>query len=1009
MMNNYSVLINNLGFNSRNGLHLFAENKWKKRFPKRVEEVIEHKLKPYAIYELNDEPFILFFDAPQKPEIHKWCWNVNSSPIVIIHEENQIKIYNGFSFDNKKELLNLLLESEKNLDDFNYLNLVSGKFLEKYGSKFKESNQVDYKLLENIDAARNILINEHRLEPSVVNSLIGRLLFVRYLIDRGVKLGTYGSLSKNDLLDILSDRDKTYGLFYYLRDKFNGNLFPIDEEKEPVVTEPHLDIFVKLFKGHELKSGQMNLFDFYDFSVIPIEFVSNIYEFFLGSDSQRKKGAYYTPPFLVDYILKETVDAYFTENPRDFQCKVLDPACGSGIFLVETLRRLIHRYHELNPNCKEDKETYREQLIELLCVNIFGVDIDENAVNVAVFSLYITLLDYLEPKDIENFRFPILMGRNFFVNDFFDLEAGFNAGLEESNFDFIVGNPPWGNLSGEGRNTNYVLYCEQRGVKIGRKEISQAFLYRVADFSTVGTKISLIVTSKNLYNINEGSKSFRKYILNNFKVDKIFELSSVRRQVFSKSRAFSESTSDSIAPPSIIFYRHAPGENTDDNLVKHISMKPNHFFDLFNIFVIEKFDYKEVLQKYFKQYDWLFKVLVYGNILDFYLIKRLKESYPIINKSIIENTKDFLTGQGIMVGGGDRNDVGDLLEKPYVNTKKDLKPFYVELNTGNVWKTKYVHRVRDKELYNGNSLIMAEGLLSDLRAKASYLPQKAVYKSSITAIHARKPDARPWLRILTGLFNSSLFAYFIMMTGSSAAIEREQTHDIEKFQFPFISNRDIGDIVEKIEQNREAYYRALARSEKELKPDPEVLKNKEKEYPDLVENLDKKILTLFELSGQESSLVDYVRDVSIPLFNRKNIKRLFKEAPKEWFQEYALLFIDHFKKYFDGPDNYFSAEIYRGKYAVGINFQVTGTKPETTITWVTGSDDLTLVERLSNISFSKVSNDLFIQKDIKGFEENSFYVIKPNQYKLWHKAIAYLDLNEFTDAILRAGKKRFLE
>ena len=1005
MMNDLA-LFDRLGFNRQNGLHFFAESKWKNKFPKRVEEVIEYKLKPYAIYELNNEPFILFFENRQKPEVHKWCWNVNSSPIIIIEEENQIKIYNGFSFDNKKKLLHLLLEDDKDLDDFNYLNLVSGKFLEKYGSQFKETHRVDYNLLENIETARNILIDEHQLDPPVVNNLIGRLLFTRYLIDRGVKIGKYDYLSRRDLLKILLDRNETYELFYYLRDKFNGNLFPIDEEREAVVNESHLGVFIKLFKGDELKTGQMSLFDFYDFSVIPIEFISNIYEFFIGPESQRRKGAYYTPPFLVDYILKETVDAYFKENCDNDRCKVLDPACGSGIFLVETLRRLIHRYQALNPDCKKDKERYKEQLKNLLCKNIFGVDRDENAVNVAVFSLYITLLDYQEPKDIEDFRFPILVGSNFFVNDFFNTEADFGPKLKERNFDFIIGNPPWGNLSGEEGNNRYIEHCEKRGFKIGRKEISQAFLYRIGDFSTEYTKISLVVTSKNLYNIKPGSKFFRRYFLDNFKINQIFELSSVRRQVFIKSKA------KAIAPPSIIFFQYANGQNTDDNVVKHIALKPNRLFELFNIFVIEKYDYKEVLQKHFKQYDWLFKVLVYGNILDFYFIKRLKENYSEINDTLNDENR-YIYGKGAQIAGGERNDANFLLDRYYVDTKKKLlRPFYVQLREDIKWKARWVHRTRKKELYTPPMLLVKKGTTAEYKVVSAVCSEVVAFTDSITSIKAYNKDNKNILTMLSGLFNSTLFSYYFVTTGSSSGIEREQIHDAEEmFKFSYVYDKAIVLTIREIEKNREAYYRILSESKKKIL-DPEISRKKntlEKEYMSLQRDLDSVIYEAFELSNQEKALVDYVQEVSIPLINRKNNKKLFKEVPEKVFEEYAQLFIDHFKKYFNGPDNYFFAEIHRAKYVVGINFVVSDNKPETSIKWIPRNDDLKVVELLSNFSFSEVSNDIFIQKDVKGFEKKSFYVIKPNQYKLWHKAIAYLDLNEFSDAILNSGRKQLLE
>ena len=99
--------------------------------------------------------------------------------------------------------------------------------------------------------------------------------------------------------------------------------------------------------GTEIKTGQRSLFDIYDFSIIPIEFISNVYESFIGEETQSQNGAFYTPTFLVDYILKYTIDDYFAKNPNSYSCKVIDPACGSGIFLVETLRKLINQFEKI--------------------------------------------------------------------------------------------------------------------------------------------------------------------------------------------------------------------------------------------------------------------------------------------------------------------------------------------------------------------------------------------------------------------------------------------------------------------------------------------------------------------------------------------------------------------------------------------------------------------------------------------------------------------------------------
>src|SRR5690606_31484575 len=129
----------------------------------------------------------------------------------------------------------------------------------------------------------------------------------------------------------------------------------------------------------------------------------------------------YTPLFLVDYILKETVERHLSdarelhtstnsvERPsQNSICKVLDPACGSGVFLVETLRKIIETYiaeTDIDPKSQRFKTVIKNLAQE----NIYGIDKDLSAVQVAVFSIYLTLLDYLEPPGIETFKFPVLL------------------------------------------------------------------------------------------------------------------------------------------------------------------------------------------------------------------------------------------------------------------------------------------------------------------------------------------------------------------------------------------------------------------------------------------------------------------------------------------------------------------------------------------------------------------------------------------------------------------------
>src|SRR5436853_3249897 len=147
-----------------------------------------------------------------------------------------------------------------------------------------------------------------------------------------------------------------------------------------------------LLQGEDIEANQLSLFEFYDFSIIPIEFISNVYELFIGQDNQKEAGAYYTPLFLVDYILKETVERKLNQTDSELSCKVLDPACGSGIFLVETLRKIIEKYIIVS-GIEIKSEKFKTAIKNIAKENNFAIDKDLSAVQRAEINIYLTLLD----------------------------------------------------------------------------------------------------------------------------------------------------------------------------------------------------------------------------------------------------------------------------------------------------------------------------------------------------------------------------------------------------------------------------------------------------------------------------------------------------------------------------------------------------------------------------------------------------------------------------------------
>jgi len=1008
-----------------------SDKEWEKKvqLPNRTRRFLEQTT-PDAFFCFDNKPMILFFENPKnKKKLHKHIWNFNETPIVIILESGSIEIFNGFRVNelgNDKGFLFKIGNQEK-INDFTYFKLVTGKTWEIYQNELTYENRVDYRLLTNIKDARQLILNEFqeteseeikKLYSKITNALLGKVIFVRYLIDREVILNFNDQpkiWTNDDFCKLLKNPKKTQDFFNYLADKrtgFNGDLFPIEKKEYGIIPNEAYSILINLLQSQDMGTGHLSLFDLYDFSVIPIEFISNVYESFLGIEKKENKkedkekekkdddGVHYTPLFLVDYILSETVEKRLAET-NDTNCKVLDPACGSGVFLVETLRKLLERYKEKNNKIyKNNKEQFKKDINNVVKENIYGIDKDASAVQVAVFSIYLTLLDYLKPPEIKTFKFPELLNTNFFCDDFFDENAEFNEKLKGKEFSYIIGNPPWMCGRNEENTPLYLTYIKSRKkkeienreskkpvIKIGNQEIAQAFLLRTSDFSAVNTKCSLIVTSKVLYNLK--SEDFRKYFLHNYLIERVFELAPVRREVFNKSN------DKAIAPACVLFFNYTDTQNTDNNLIEHITLKPSRFFSMFKIFTINYHDIKTVQQNRLKKYDWLWKVLVYGSYLDFNFINRLKNDYPTIQKYIDKNG-NFTIGQGIMAGGGDIYDAAELIGKTYINTRTDIKNFWIDPNAKK-WEKPVVGRIRNIELYKAPILLIKKGFQNNFSMVSAISYYDAVFTDSLTALKTTKKNI-PLLRNIAGLINSTVTAYFNLMTFSSSGIEREQSFSEEKLDVPFCEDDNISGIVNDIEK-------LLIQKFQTAFEDNNIQSMIDNKYAEL----NNSIYNAFSITKEEECLLDYAINIIIPIqMQHKNYEKLLQpiQLNDTILNDYANLFIERFKSSFVSAGKKFIVEIWHTQQIIGMFFKVIPANEYTkNIIPIDKQDDESgVLQSIVTLSSKKITNKLFIQKDIRGFEKDYFYIFKPNEKHLWHKAVGYFDVYEFLDAILTTGK-----
>ncbi len=964
-------------------------------------------IQPDAYYSFNNQPYILFFDLSKEinsireDDIHKRVWSFDYSPLIFILKDKEEIIYNAFSYNKKTERLKEIeFDNEESRDDlFSFWNLQSGetwRWIQE--KKYKDSiskKRVNQKLFDNIKEVREKL-GEDGFPEEDANILILRLIFIRYLIDRHVRIdpiyisGESVWERRRSLSELIINSEKLNLFFDYLNDRFNGVLF----KNTNIVLSTIQASSLALVFNEKAEINTPTLFDslddfyfeIFDFSIIPVEVISGIYESLIDKEKKKETSAIYTPPFLVEYILNETVGKHHNEY-KTSECRIFDPACGSGIFLVQSLRRMIDKEIEITGNSLSKRE-FIERIREIAKNNLFGIDINEQALKVACFSIYVALLDYQIPKDIDRYEFPSLIGENLFEANFFkDTDnngVNYKKIIDSKNIDYILGNPPWKST----KEKNHVEYIKSRNLPVARYEIAQTFMFRANDFQS--KKKALVVTSKAFYNI--WSKGFKGKFLNENILEQFFDLSAVRRQVFEKA----------ISPACIVIYRtKGKGELPQNNIVKHISIKSNIFLKYFKSIVIEKYDYKSILQKYFIDYQWMFKVALYGNTLDFQCLLKIAGS-PLKNK--FESDNQLFKGDGILKGTPKPKPFEFLVGKKVIE-EKQVKQYFTpipkELHSL-LLEESYLESGRRPELFNGKHILLKAQTESESNIIVSYVDDSIVFRHDTYGITSKNENT---LKELYSYLISKLYLYYQYLTSSSWGIATRPAIRLEEYlSFPYrelsITERDnLVDLTNSFLQPFFEYY-----NKDFSMGEPLVDCN-------ILNIINDKINALYEISEVDEDLLDYVFEVSRFQFQESKQHKVLNFRNKEDdLKRYSEVFLKEFSNIYNNES--LKIEVYPLNHFIAINFRFIKDKPikgdQITIVY----EDINAKEVLSFISNSlsiwnitdckNPKNNIYIQKDIKGFEHDSFYIIKPNEYKCWHRAMAWYDVAEIKDAIEKA-------
>jgi len=296
-----------------------------------------------------------------------------------------------------------------------------------------------------------------------VQKIIDRIIFLRFIEDRGLE--KYGTLR-----DAAENYQQLFQLFEYADKKYNSGLFHFSDKLNRGIPD---EITPKLYISKErLKDiiEPLYIANPFNFSIIPVFVLGSVYERFLGKEVSIEKnkivvseklavrkagGVYYTPEYIAKYIVKNSLPT----NKKNI--KILDPSCGSGCFLVTAFQFMLS-YHEKE---KRDYLTLQERK-QILLDHIYGVDLDDQAVEIAKLSLLLKVLEGIKKDEVEKLKegeyvLPDLYKNIRCGNSLIDDEtvAGkkafvwkeefaevFDSGKEvfkEDGFDVVVGNPPY--------------------------------------------------------------------------------------------------------------------------------------------------------------------------------------------------------------------------------------------------------------------------------------------------------------------------------------------------------------------------------------------------------------------------------------------------------------------------------------------------------------------------------------------------------------------------------------
>lgn len=916
---------------------------------------------PDSIRPSKPQLYVFDFTSDEKNivEIHKNVWSSSEVRLYLVITKSAIKLFNSSKpvEHNKKgelkispfETLKTAGEAVKKYKKYSGKKFDNGSFWEETKFDFGYSETAYEKLISELKNTRNQFLEVIKLNKVIASKLLVLGILVKYLEER-VDIDKDGNETRVFTSDFFNQEKFGYSqdftetirkgngyalnLFEYLSNHFNGKIFHLSDEYKSQIKDKDLSPLADFLSGM-LDGNQFVFWKLYSFNHLPIELISSIYEMFLEAD--KDSGVAYTPSYLVSFMIDECMP--IDKPKKDY--KILDPACGSGIFLVSAYKRIIDWWRiSIYEKTGEWIIPGKEHLIDLkklLKESIFGIDIEEEAVDLAIFSLSLTLCDILSPKVIwENLRFDDL-SNNVIGADFYDW---YPKNVSEK-FDLVIGNPPFIEYSSKDNKINNFISTLKLKEEIPK--IQSSLLFTTLGMKLVkknsGLLAFILPSGPLLYNNSPKPIKFRKWLFKEYNIPQIIDFTYLSNVLFKN-----KGNEKNVAVSAFFLENKKP----DEKPIYHVTIKKLKSAKERQYFEIDHYDFHEVskIDAVNNPFVWKANLLGGGRLLPF--IKKLME-FPTLGDYLKNKKVNSNWSFGVGFKNGNKYDKENIvLNKSTIPTDKFGEHGVKSEDIIHQFKQETFEATRKKEIYTP-PLLLIKLSIGKKTIPVYYSSSYLTYKTEVLGIHCPDKEKDLLINLKNRLYNNQLYRFYLLTTSARAGVTKSTSpvykQDILNLPFP--------------------------EYEKEIELT---------EFNDIIINdtLNYNLNFLGRDTGIRS--LEAAQDKELTNFGIifcKVLNSLFKTDKKSYIQESTFI-----------TDSFICLIFRYGK------------ENNRSVALKTNEE---IEDHIAELVYNEIGTSYRINRVVKIYDEDYIYLLKPKELRYWLQSIALRDADETIVDLYKAG------